>query len=389
MPLAFIAGFLPLPESVFGSNPWLSPWLWVPVASIAGAAFLQRPPSRRAVRHLLPFLGFLFCAAFSLLWTEDISIGLDVLGRLSALALMYFSGWTASHDDELVLRIRKVSLAWILAIAGVYFTATYIVGDLTDSLEIDRLMGAAALNLVALFIVASLGRPPGVTVAMGLIVLFVTVDADARTASLALIVLLVLAPSWVVPRRVRPVAGIVAVSLVAALLVVSIYGANWWFISGKGAIWDLATPGEELDLSGRAELWPAVAERCEGAWVVGNGVGSSSVFTRDLRPTFSEPHNEYLRVMCDNGVLGSALLVLFVVMVGVRAVRAISRSNRPLVAATASLQFLVSLLLLAITDIPLVAVIQFLAPMAVIWGWSDRLHASAVAMRPDRSPGYP
>jgi hypothetical protein len=338
---------------------------------------------------MLPFLGFLFCAAFSLLWTEDISVGLDVLGRLSALALMYFSGWTASHDDELVLRIRKVSLAWILAIAGVYFTATYIVGDLTDSLEIDRLMGAAALNLVALFIVASLGRPPGVTVAMGLIVLFVTVDADARTASLALIVLLVLAPSWVVPRRVRPVAGIVAVSLVAALLLVSIYGANWWFISGKGAIWDVATPGEELDLSGRAELWPAVVERCEGAWVVGNGVGSSSVFTRDLRPTFSEPHNEYLRVMCDNGVLGSALLVLFVVMVGVRAVRAISRSNRPLVAATASLQFLVSLLLLAITDIPLVAVIQFLAPMAVIWGWSDRLHASAVAMRPDRSPGYP
>lgn len=388
MPVVFVSAFLPLPDSLFGRDSWLSAWFWVPIALVSFAAFLQRPPSRRAVRSMLPFLVFLFLVGMSLLWTKDLSTGLIAVGRLSTFALLYFAAWTATRDKELIRAVKRMSLAWIVLIT-VGFGAAYLATDLDGSRQLDRLMAATALNLVVLFVVRSLDSSAGATAAVGLVALATTIAADARMASVVLILLLVLAPSWVVPRFIRPVAGVVALIVMTVLLSVSIFGANWWFLSGKGAMWNVATATDGLDLSGRAELWPAVMERCEGAWVLGSGVGSSSVFAHDFRPTASEPHNEYLRLMCDNGVVGSAAFALFLVMIGIRAVRTIARTNLSVPSATATLQLLLALLLFGITDIPLVAAIQFLAPAAVIWAWSDRLHAPAIAVAPPGSVKYP
>ena len=62
------------------------------------------------------------------------------------------------------------------------------------------------------------------------------------------------------------------------------------------------------------------------------------------------------------------------VLVGWRAVRVIRSNALSRAPAFAALQLVVALTLLALTDNVLTATLQFAAPAAVIFAWSDRIH---------------
>lgn len=373
MPIALASGFVPFFANSASRDPWLSAWLWAPTAVVAACAIIIDPPDRRSIRMILPYLAFFFIATLSLLWTTDLEAGLTFLVRLLAFPLLYLVGWSATRDLGVIRSLRTVSVVWIALIVSVFLISS-LAAQGTGTWEFQRLMGAAALNLVPLFVMATVGRTFRFVLVLGLITCGIAFAANARMAGLVLVALLLLSPAWVVPWYRRAIAGLAIGTALALLLSLPFFGSRW-FNSEEGTIWDVIGVSSNLDLSGRGEIWPAVMDRCDGSWMIGRGVGSADRFAHDFRPTVFEPHNEYLRVMCDTGVAGSALLWSFVIMVMIRSGRSIAHRSDP--AAYAALQMAGALLLVAITDNPLTATIQFFAPVAIMWAWSDRCSQEA------------
>ena len=123
-----------------------------------------------------------------------------------------------------------------------------------------------------------------------------------------------------------------------------------------------------------------IIEACESP-IIGDGPGASALYGSQVMSGFPEPHNEYLRVWCDTGVLGSVVFWGFIALVASRALGGLRRDG-PAVRRrhVATLQLLGAFLILSLTDNPLTTA-AFMPAAAFVWGrsfatvpgWSLRL----------------
>ena len=82
---------------------------------------------------------------------------------------------------------------------------------------------------------------------------------------------------------------------------------------------------EEADLyvitAGRNIAWPLVIEKIRESPLVGYGregmkqTGTAQRMLRDYRESFPHPHNAYLELLLDNGVIGAIPVLLFYVVI--------------------------------------------------------------------------
>jgi O-antigen ligase len=113
--------------------------------------------------------------------------------------------------------------------------------------------------------------------------------------------------------------------------------------------------GVTVSTSGRSEFWPVVYESAWRHPILGGGLGSSQAALMEFDPeVIGHPHNEYLRVWHDGGVIGAALLFSGLFAWTVRLGRswraAVTRRAPHAAVEGAAFLMLVGLLLGAITD---------------------------------------
>ena len=155
-----------------------------------------------------------------------------------------------------------------------------------------------------------------------------------------------------------------------------------WFEDGEGTLIDLVTL-QELQTSGRTDVWPEVLARCDNP-VFGKGVGAASLLSAVENEGFPEPHNEFLRVWCDTGLVGS---LLFWGFLGLAMTRASSRyRTRAPWADGAALQAGTAIVLMSLTDNPLTTTLTFMVPMALFLGWSNSSEHDTLAQSLRRRP---
>ena len=225
------------------------------------------------------------------------------------------------------------------------------------------------MGVIALVIAAWYGpRRRWYTATVGLVGLATVVVSGSRMVSLIVLVLLVTAPGLRLPKAGRVLLAVSLVTLIGLASTTTAFQQRWFQSDEGGTLLDLVTL-EDLQTSGRFEVWPVVAEAC-GFTLFGHGAGAADTFSSTASVYFPEPHNEYLRVWCDTGLIGSLLLWGFVASVALEAATALRhRSTRPW-AHRAALQMVAALVLLAMTDNPLTTSIPFLVPAALALGWS-------------------
>jgi O-antigen ligase len=259
-----------------------------------------------------------------------------------------------------------VSAGLGLALAGLVFIPEPSSADLLNP---DRIL---AMGAIALVVSAWYGpRSRWYTATVGLVGLVTVIASGSRMASLVLVVLLVTAPGLRLPRAGRALLVVALVALIGLASTSSVFQQRW-FESGEGTFFDLVTL-HDLETSARFEVWPIVAEAC-GPTLTGHGAGASDSFSLEANAGFPEPHNEYLRVWCDTGIVGSLLLWGFVAAVAIRMSAALRQRPARLWADHAAMQLVVALALLSLTDNPLTTAIPFLVPAALVFGWSDKAH---------------
>jgi len=84
------------------------------------------------------------------------------------------------------------------------------------------------------------------------------------------------------------------------------------FFSGSGQLTDILDQGANLQMSGRSVLWLTLLQGVPDSPWFGHGANASEALLLDVAG-LSHPHNDYLRILYEFGVLG---LVLFGVAVG-------------------------------------------------------------------------
>ena len=374
-----VAPIAMLDANIFGFQ--LSGWAWLVLLALGLPLVAVLPLDVMAARYLLPYLLFLGYSIATLAWVDDFGEGVATLVQMSVVAVAYILGWQVRDRERLLVRLHVVG---IVGIGLTALVAIATLGGRTQVGDIGMLVRPAAIGLVV-FVVLVGARESSWTVfgLAGAAALAVAIGTGSRASGALLVVVVLTCPAMT---RSRPrwllVTGVSILLLLAATSTEAF--RERFFFSDDASVRDILTASEQLDTSGRRELWPKLLDECSANAVGGTGIGSATGLSRRFTGNqLDHPHNEYIRIYCDQGLVGTALLWGFLIWAGVRIYRGIRQEHdRDLHAAAG--QLLVSLILLSITDNPLLYTALFMAPLAMLLGLSD---SAAVARARRRRPG--
>jgi O-antigen ligase len=143
---------------------------------------------------------------------------------------------------------------------------------------------------------------------------------------------------------------------VCVLLVV----AGYWAVTSWAPLRDrfsegdvsLSVGGVNINAEGRTKVWSVLWSEAQDEILVGRGPGAASARSVAMDPAFDHPHNDYLRIVYDFGLVGLGLLGWFVVRT-TRLLRRARRRARDAIPPLAALYAGVAVLLVMATDNPL------------------------------------
>jgi O-antigen ligase len=370
LPLAFVHYL------AFGLR--LSGWAWLITAVVITPVVLFEPLRPRAVRAMLLYLLYAAYALLTLLWAPDlVQAGLTYM-QVVLFALVYLLAWRIRDVPRFLRALPPAALYGIgmgSLITLVSLGGRRLVGPLEMSVR------PTAMGLVILFILAGIRiRSWRLLTVISAITFAIILFTGSRMAAAALIPVLLTHPSLMAnrPRWLTIVSG-----LILTVLAVSNTQAfqERFFFSEDASLRDVITLSDNLNTAGRRELWPALLSECSAAPVLGNGVGAGAVLSTELTDeVLGHPHNEFIRVYCDTGLIGTVLLWGFFLTVAVRNYHALRHGGDTRL-HTAALQCVAVLVVLAVTDNPLVYTALFMTPFALVLGLAD--HADALRRRAD------
>lgn len=131
-------------------------------------------------------------------------------------------------------------------------------------------------------------------------------DSRAAFVTLAIVVVLGYSLSARQPLRIFVLGASASLAVVALTLKLP-------SISERMAISDLTTPGMPINDSGRGPAWSAVLDSWLSSPIIGQGAGSSQTVAGQATIPLEHPHNEYLRVLHDSGLVGGVIATAFLV----------------------------------------------------------------------------
>jgi O-antigen ligase len=102
------------------------------------------------------------------------------------------------------------------------------------------------------------------------------------------------------------ITGVLAIS--AAVVLLQVPAVRYRFLEDKETP-VFSQQDEIINTSGRAEIWYLTAMHAAEKPIWGHGTGAAEVFVTEKIPILDHPHNDYLRVYHDFGILGLGLFV--------------------------------------------------------------------------------
>ena len=344
-------------------------------------------PAGRAIWLLALFVAW---SLVSFTWGAVSTAGLqNTLVYVATLLLVLIAATVARHRSADAYAIVSKAF-WVAAVVGLglYTLSLPIGGPGTSVILAARPFGLLGMVLVAWFTGAGLAGRRWAYWVVGLAILLtlLSLSRSALAAEFALVALgrfdLRSFRGWIAAT------GAIVVTLAVAVAAVFLYAPlHHRFFHGDTQ----NVGGFSLNVTGRNALWSANWGWFKESPVIGKGAGQSDVLTTTLpQHGAGHPHNDYLRIMVDYGLVGLAFwLAAYLSLVRYtwrrwKEVRG-SRTAAEHIHASAFL-VLIGLALAMIVDNPLIEVSK-MGPLAVIVGMSLGLPAvqRATAIQSRRS----
>jgi O-antigen ligase len=341
----------------------------------------QRSPS--AAWALRPMWLFLLWGGLLTVWSRPEITGLQNLMVLTGFAVI--TSVVAAARVPLDVLARRVGA--LLTGGSLLATLVYVATAVAVEFGTDVILSARSYALFALFGLAwnlagwRTGSPRGLLVSVILSIGILT--SLSRLALGAAVIMFVVA--WTRIDSFFALARTAALVAISGLLVISavqnVESLNERFFEGDVVA---VGGGIAINVAGRANFWGVTWDSFEESPVVGHGPGTAGdvVFDR-FSGTASHPHNDYLRLLHDYGIVGMFLFA----WAFVRCLRLVRRRlkhaqgvrNNVARIHLAAMLALIATLLSMVTDNS-VAYVYVMAPLAVLMGLSCA--AGDVASRP-------
>jgi O-antigen ligase len=190
------------------------------------------------------------------------------------------------------------------------------------------------------------------------VLVVIIVVSLSRTAILATIVSLTI--GFAMTSAKRPRMRNVVIGLAGGLVIFDVLASYF------GPLRDRFSEGDNghllgfaINTEGRAQVWSLLLRSATSSWshlLFGQGIGSAARFTlMTVGPNFPQPHNDYLRLVYDTGLIGFLLFVGGAILFLFSSYRAATKSSEEAFVAhlTAFLAVLI-ILIMMLTDNPLV-----------------------------------
>jgi O-antigen ligase len=289
---------------------------------------------------------------FSVEGMQNMAVYIAFVGTIPIVA----SVATASSAERVLTGLRIAAV-----VTSVIFIGSTLVG-----VQIYGLRSYAMVGLVFLAVLVPFQARNRLARLAPLVVVLAIVLSLSRTATAIALLLLIfiVVRGKTGARLARAVALLVVIALAALIVFLSYPPLQERFFGGDNAV---EYGGVTFNTSGRTVLWDMTLSNLGEHWLYGNGPGSAVELISSRFSNISHPHNEYLRLLHDFGVIG---LILFAFGFGVLFVwvaKRASRLNQPV--HWSAVIAMISIAAMAITDNPLVCQFAML-PTAVLIGLS-------------------
>lgn len=234
----------------------------------------------------------------------------------STIAVGYLF-WEASEVETSLRLLRRI------AIVGT------ILSILSMALGVD-IYGVRAIGAIGLLYLSLLlpyrGTSRVMRVAPFLIVLALILSLSRTALVIGVVSLLFLVVRSASRRRVAQLAVVIPAMMVAGYWVLFEYApVRDRFLGGDAA---LLVGGVQINTSGRVTLWSTTFQSAMDSPFLGNGAGSSAVLLSGMFNS-SHPHNDYLRVFHDFGMVGFVVFAAGLSWLLWRTWRAARRTDLP------------------------------------------------------------
>jgi O-antigen ligase len=248
-------------------------------------------------------------------------------GLQNAAILTMFTFGIAFSARSATVEVAGATLR-VFAGVGVLVAVVFAVGSVSGAdVYMTRAFALTALVLLA----AAVVLPPTDLLARAapFVIVGAIVLSLSRTASAISILMLV---GLVVRLRrghrlLLACGAVTGVALAAWALLSTFAPLRDRFLVGDNAV---EVGGLAINTSGRSALWEAVSQSAMHAPFLGHGPGSAVVFVTERFGGITQPHNEYLRVLHDEGLVGLIPFVLGCLLVLVRVIKRVARTDQPI-----------------------------------------------------------
>jgi O-antigen ligase len=330
------------------------------------------PLPRGALRLALPIVLYLLLAVTSLSWTPDIGRGIEAVAQYGAVAAVYLVAYRAAGSDPAsVAKLRTWSLILLPSAAFVFVRAF---GDGASTFGWIRGGNSArpmVMSVALLYLLATVGRSRRFTIGVGFVALLAAAGSGGRMGTAVIVLLILFNPAMQLSLRHRLLILGAGITVFAAALQFEPIQERFFVGRSEGTITDILTMEGNVNTAGRGNNWPRIIAICSEQPIWGGGSGVTNGVTLEATSgRTGHPHNEFIRIYCESGVVGSVLFWTMFVGAGLRGFRAYRRGNNPLggMAALA----VVALILFSLSDNATIYTSVFMAPLALILGVADR-----------------
>jgi O-antigen ligase len=393
------SAFLDAPSLISGGSVSLMGMLTILYAvAIAVVVFTRLAAARRVLLRLWPLTLLFLYSVVQLFWSPRTGQAAQTVCMqwifLGLIVLMATGGNEGTDEFALSRMLRNCviggSLCFVIAFLTVGFGAEGI-GALT--FVTSRSFALFALLGIALFLSRwANGSRRDFWLAGALIVL---IALSLSRAALVTGVLLVPLSRFrsLAPREMKRIVLVGAIALLGLYSLVFSIGPLRQRFLGANSLDDYVSGEASIDTQGRLAAWAiTIASYVEAPWF-GKGPGSANDLIQDTlyRLKLGHPHNEYLRFLHDEGLLGLLLLLAGMGQLAARCWRAYQRAleSSSSVASVAyfhltSFLSLVAVLITMLTD-NTASYVFVMGPLAILVGGSIRALAESQAVLGSRS----
>lgn len=292
---------------VFAVLAWLF-WFFVPILT------------RKVATILTPFLIFLCWVLLSNAWGSGAIQGLqNQTVWLGFVGLICLSGHVSYQTPNFCRKFRRLLSVstWIaVGLFLVVFSKSYTGWDIPLDIGFRQFALFALLPLSWHLAAWKLGNIKSLGIALGIITVIIL--SLSRMATLAAIIMFILAVTISKPKYVTGRLLLMgALGTIMLLVLFTQYeplvnrdqqyavNSELWFRVGNIEIYG----------SGRVRMWSVTIESIGKSPLLGQGPGSSAEVLLATIGTLEHPHNDYLRILHDYGIIGLLLFLYWFVFI--------------------------------------------------------------------------